>query len=107
MTLFILLLLAGILLLFGGGELLIRGAVSAAERMGVFLLFSGLVIAGFGTSSPELVVSLQAALQGSADIAVGNVVGSNMTNLLLIIGLSAMVSPLKVVIDRKSTRLNS
>lgn len=98
MTLFILLLLAGILLLFGGGELLIRGAVSAAERMGVSPLFSGLVIAGFGTSSPELVVSLQAALQGSADIAVGNVVGSNMTNVLLIIGLSAMVSPLKVVI---------
>lgn len=96
MILFILLLLAGILLLYGGGELLIRGAASAAERLGVSPLFSGLVIAGFGTSSPELVVSLQAALQGNSDIAVGNVVGSSITNILLIIGLSAMVSPLKV-----------
>lgn len=98
MITYIFLLLIGILLLYGGGELLIRGAVSAAERLGVSPLFSGLVIVGFGTSSPELIVSLQAVLQGSSDIATGNIVGSNITNILLILGICAIVTPLDVAI---------
>lgn len=98
MLTYILLLLIGILFLYGGGELLIRGAVSAAQRLGVSPLFSGLVIVGFGTSSPELIVSLQAALQGSSDIATGNIIGSNISNILLILGVSAMVAPLDVAV---------
>lgn len=77
---------------------MIRGAVSAAQRLGVSPLFSGLVIVGFGTSSPELIVSLQAALQGSSDIATGNIIGSNISNILLILGVSAMVAPLDVAV---------
>ena len=87
---------AGIGLLFAGGEALIRGALSAAKRLGVSPLLSGLVIVGFGTSAPELVVSVDAAINGQPDISVGNVVGSNIGNILLILGLCAMISPMAV-----------
>lgn len=87
---------AGIILLFFGGEALIRGALSAAKRLGVSPLLSGLVIVGFGTSAPELVVSVDAAINGQPDISVGNVVGSNIGNILLILGLCAMISPMAV-----------
>ena len=80
-------LLAGIVLLFGGGEALIRGAVAGAKRMGVSPLLTGLVVVGFGTSAPELVVSIDAAIREQPDIAVGNIVGSNIGNVLLILGL--------------------
>ena len=86
----------GIALLFAGGEALIRGALAAARRLGVSPLLSGLVIVGFGTSAPELVVSVDAALHQQPDIAVGNVVGSNIGNILLILGLSALITPLAV-----------
>lgn len=86
----------GIGLLFVGGEALIRGALSAAKRLGVSPLLSGLVIVGFGTSAPELVVSVDAAINGQPDISVGNVVGSNIGNILLILGLCAMISPMVV-----------
>lgn len=89
-------LLAGVGLLTVGGEALIRGALAAARRLNVSPLLSGLVIVGFGTSSPELVVSVDAALSGSPDIAVGNVVGSNIANILLILGLSATITVLRV-----------
>lgn len=96
MLIHIALLLLGILLLYGGGELLIKGAVSVAKKAGVSELFTGLVIVGFGTSFPELMVSVGAAMQGASDIAAGNVVGSNIGNTLLILGICATVVPLVV-----------
>ncbi|MEX0928531.1 MAG: calcium/sodium antiporter [Balneolales bacterium] len=92
----ILLLLLGIALLATGGEILIRGSVGAARFLGVSPLLSGLVIIGFGTSSPELVVSIDAAMNQQPDIAVGNIVGSNIGNILLILGICAFVRPLAV-----------
>ena len=87
-------LILGFVLLVVGGEGLVRGAVASATRLGVSPLFIGIVLVGFGTSTPELVTSLQAALAGSPGIAVGNVVGSNIANILLILGLSALLLPL-------------
>ncbi|WP_447927762.1 MULTISPECIES: calcium/sodium antiporter [unclassified Vreelandella] len=87
-------LLGGIALLTLGGEGLVRGAVAGAERLGVSALFTGLVIVGFGTSMPELMVSINAALGQQPDIAIGNVVGSNIGNVLLILGLCALIFPL-------------
>jgi cation:H+ antiporter len=85
---------AGLALLFVGGEGLVRGSVSIAERMRISKLVVGMVIVGFGTSTPELLVSLQAALAGSPEIAIGNVVGSNIANVLLILGLAALIWPI-------------
>lgn len=87
---------AGFLLLIGGGEALVRGAVSAAGRLGVSPLLIGLTIVGFGTSLPELLTSLTAALAGSPGLAVGNVLGSNIANLLLIVGLAALLRPIVI-----------
>jgi cation:H+ antiporter len=92
----ILFLLFGIAFLTVGGEALIRGSLAAAKRLGVSPLLSGLVIVGFGTSAPELVVSVNAAVDGLPDIAIGNVVGSNIGNILLILGICALISPLAV-----------
>jgi len=89
-------LLLGVALLTAGGEALIRGALAAANRLGVSPLLSGLVIVGFGTSMPELVVSVNAALDNKPDIAIGNVVGSNIGNVLLILGICALITPLAV-----------
>ncbi|WP_341937649.1 calcium/sodium antiporter [Marinimicrobium sp. C2-29] len=86
----------GLVLLTGGGEALVRGALALARRAGVSPLLAGLVIVGFGTSAPELVVSLEAALNNQPDIALGNVVGSNIANILLILGLSGLILPLSV-----------
>ncbi|HEV7266936.1 MAG TPA: calcium/sodium antiporter [Falsiroseomonas sp.] len=88
--------LGGLALLVLGGDLLVRGAVRIAERMGVSPLLIGLTLVGFGTSTPELMTSLQAALAGSPGIAVGNVVGSNIANILLIVGVSALMAPVAV-----------
>jgi len=88
------LLVAGLLLLVVGGEFLVRGAVALARRLGVSPLVIGLTLVGFGTSTPELVTSVQAALVGAPAIAVGNVVGSNIANILLIIGLAALITPI-------------
>jgi cation:H+ antiporter len=92
----ILLLLSGVVLLTAGGEALIRGSLAAARRLGVSPLLSGLIIVGFGTSAPELVVSIDAAVNGRPDIAIGNIVGSNIGNILLILGLCAVITPLAV-----------
>lgn len=90
----ILLIIAGLVLLTLGGESLVRGASSLASRMGLSPVLIGLTVVGFGTSTPELMVSLDAALGGSPDIALGNVVGSNIANILLILGLTALIWPI-------------
>jgi len=93
----LLLSLAGLVGLAIGGELLVRGAVGIAQKLGVSTLFTGLVIVGFATSMPEMVASVQASLAGSPEIAWGNVIGSNLANTLLILGVSALVSPIVLV----------
>jgi len=90
------LLLLGIGLLTAGGEALIRGALALAGRFGLSPLLSGLLIVGFGTSMPELVVSLDAVIDQRPDIAIGNVVGSNIANILLILGVCGAITPLAV-----------
>ncbi len=90
------LLLVGLVALFAGGESLVRGAVGIARRLAVPPLLIGLTVVGFGTSTPELLVSVDAALRNAPDIALGNVVGSNIANILLIVGLAALVRPIRV-----------
>ncbi|MPZ99811.1 MAG: calcium/sodium antiporter [Dehalococcoidia bacterium] len=92
----IVLFVVGLTLLVAGAELLVRGASRIAVTFGVSPLVVGLTIVAFGTSSPEMAVSVSSAYGGSADVAVGNVVGSNIFNVLLILGLSALVAPLVV-----------
>ncbi len=87
-------LIGGFILLFLAGELLVRGASNLAEKLGVQPLVVGIVIVGFGTSVPELATSVQAALKGAPGIAIGNVVGSNMANMLLVLGAGAVVYPI-------------
>jgi len=89
------LLLVGFVLLIVGADYLVRGAVSIAERLGVSPLIIGLTIVACGTSLPELVVSVRATLAGSAPLAIGNVVGSNICNILLILGTAALLAPLR------------
>ena len=79
-----------------GGDLLVRGAVALARAFGISPMVIGLTVVGFGTSLPELLTSLKAALAGSPGIAVGNVVGSNIANILLILGIAAVVQPIAV-----------
>jgi cation:H+ antiporter len=86
----------GLVLLVAGAEFLVRGAARLASRLGISPLVIGLTVVAFGTSAPELAVSVQAGLAGQADIAVGNVVGSNIVNVLLILGISALIVPLVV-----------
>jgi cation:H+ antiporter len=91
-TLFII----GLVLLIGGAEALIRGASRLAAAVGISPLVIGLTVVAFGTSAPELAVSVQSSYRGQADLAVGNVVGSNICNVILILGLSAAIAPLVV-----------
>jgi cation:H+ antiporter len=95
----ILYVLGGLAGLLAGGEYLVRGAVALAARLGISPLVIGLTIVGFGTSMPELVTSVQAAMIGAPGIAVGNVVGSNICNVLLILGLACVLSPIGVTRD--------
>jgi len=94
-----------LLLLFAGAEGLVRGSASLALRAGLSRLMVGLTIVAFGTSSPELVVSIKAALSQQGDIAVGNVVGSNTFNIAVILGLTALVCPIPV--HRQIIRLDA
>jgi cation:H+ antiporter len=87
---------AGLVALVAGAELLVRGASALALRFGISPLVIGLTVVAFGTSSPELAVSVRSGLAGQADIALGNVVGSNIFNVLAVLGLAALVSPLVV-----------
>ncbi|MFN4099186.1 MAG: calcium/sodium antiporter [Pararhodobacter sp.] len=90
-------LIAGLAGLFLGGEALVRGSVGIARRMAIPPLLIGLTVVGFGTSTPELLVSLDAAWRGVPDIALGNIIGSNIANILLIVGISALVWPIRVM----------
>lgn len=98
----ILLLLVGLALIVFGADWLVDGASAVARRAGISEFVIGLTIVGFGTSCPELVVSLTGAFQGNADISIGNVVGSNTFNTLLILGLTAVLAP--VAMTRENAR---
>lgn len=90
----IILIAIGLVALAGGGELLVRGAVGIAQKLGMSTLFTGLVIVGAATSMPEMVASVQAVASGSPEIAWGNIVGSNIANSLLILGGAALIMPI-------------
>jgi cation:H+ antiporter len=92
----VVLLLLGLVLLTAGAEALVRGSSSLAQRLGLTPLVVGLTVVAFGTSSPELVVSLKAAAGGQGDLALGNVVGSNIFNVGIILGLTALLCPIAV-----------
>ncbi|MFN0057763.1 MAG: calcium/sodium antiporter [Planctomycetota bacterium] len=90
------LLVAGLVVLVVGAELLVRGASRLARRLGISPVVIGLTVVAFGTSAPEMAVSVQSGLAGQADISVGNVVGSNIFNVLAVLGLAALITPLVV-----------
>ena len=94
-----LLFIIGVVLLVVGGDLLVKGAIGIAGRFNISPLLIGVTIVSFGTSAPELFVSLQATLDGSPAIAIGNVVGSNIANIGLVLGLTVCIKP--VVVNRK------
>ncbi len=93
------LLVASLLVMTLGAECLVRGAVAIAKRFGLSSFFIGLTIVGFGTSTPELCTSLVAAWKGTGDIAVGNVVGSNIFNIAVILGVTALICPIPLKLD--------
>lgn len=101
----ILLLIIGLVLIVGGANFLTDGASSLAAKFGVSPLIIGLTIVAFGTSAPELAVSVTSALHGNADISVGNVVGSNILNVLLIGGLTSVIRPLPIGLSTKKWEL--
>lgn len=97
-------LIAGLVLLVAGAEVLVRGAAKLAAQFGIPPLVIGLTVVAFGTSAPESAVSIQAALNNSGDLAIGNVIGSNIANVLLILGMTALVAPL--IVSRQLIRLD-
>lgn len=97
-------LIAGLVLLVAGAEVLVRGAARLAAQFGIPPLIIGLTVVAFGTSAPEMAVSVQSAFAGQGDIAVGNVVGSNIFNVLFILGLSALITPM--LVSRQLIRLD-
>lgn len=90
------LLILGLVFLIFGGDLLVRSAVSFAEKFGVSSFLIGVTVVSFGTSVPELMVSIQAAMDQAADIAIGNVLGSNIANIALVLGVSVVIRPLSI-----------
>jgi len=96
MFLAIFLLIIGLVMLVFGGEYLVKGAASLAKKWGISTLVVGLTVVAFGTSMPELVVNVFSAFKGATDIAVGNIIGSNISNIFLILGISALICPLLV-----------
>lgn len=94
MILAFLLFCVGVILLLVAGDILVRGAAALAHKWGVPSLIVGLTIVAFGTSAPELIVSVQAVLTGSSELAIGNVIGSNIANILLVLGLPALIMAL-------------
>ena len=97
-------LIAGLLLLIAGGNYLVKGGVAVAKRFKVPTLIIGMTIVAFGTSSPEFIVSLQSALQGHPEMSIGNVVGSNIANIGLILGITALILPMAV--NRTSVKID-
>ena len=92
----VLLVVASLVVLYFGADFLVKGSSSLAVRLGISPLVVGLTVVAFGTSAPELLVSVQSALEGNSGIAVGNVMGSNIFNVCAILGISAMIYPLRV-----------
>lgn len=90
----------GLVALFFGGEYLVRGATAIAKHFRLSPMVIGLTIVGFGTSAPEMLVSVQAAMAGQPAIAIGNVLGSNIANILLILGISALIAPLIIPVRK-------
>jgi len=99
MLMSIVFLVAGAIMLFYGAEWIVKGGANIAERLGIPSLVVGLTVVAFGTSLPELIVSITAAIEGSSAIAVGNVVGSNVANVGLVLGLSALIFPVTMNYD--------
>lgn len=97
-------LLFGLILLFFGGELLVKGSVALALRIRISTLVVGMTIVSFATSAPELFVSLEALLNGSSNIALGNIIGSNIANIALVLGITAMI--FRVQISKQTISLN-
>ena len=97
-------LIAGLVLLVAGAEVLVRGAAKLAAQFGIPPLVIGLTVVAFGTSAPETAVSVQSAFNGSGDLAIGNVIGSNIANVLLILGVTALIAPL--IVSRQLIRLD-
>lgn len=91
-----LLFIAGFFILIKGADLLVDGSSSVAKKLKIPTLVIGLTIVAFGTSTPELIVNVAASLQGSADIAIGNIIGSNIANILLVLGIAATIHPIKI-----------
>lgn len=104
MTVDILLLLLGFVALIGGGEFLVKGAVGIAAKARLSKLVIGMTVVSFGTSAPELIVSLHSASQGLPEIAIGNVLGSNIANIALVLGLTVIIFPMPV--SRNSIRFD-
>ena len=98
------LLILGLVVLVLGGESLVRGAVGFSAAMRISPLIVGMTVVAFGTSAPELIVSLTSALQGNPGIAIGNVVGSNIANIALVLGITVLIFP--IVADRQTKRLD-
>ncbi|MDO9624832.1 MAG: calcium/sodium antiporter [Pseudomonas sp.] len=97
-------LIAGLILLVAGAEVLVRGAAKLAAQFGIPPLVIGLTVVAFGTSAPETAVSVQAAFNNSGDLAIGNVIGSNIANVLLVLGATALIAPL--IVSRQLIRLD-
>ncbi len=96
MLVVIVLLVIGLIILISGAEVMVRGASSLSEKSGIPPIVIGLTVVAFGTSAPELIVNIFAALQGTTDLALGNVIGSNISNILLILGVASLIMNLKV-----------
>ncbi|TCC46073.1 calcium/sodium antiporter [Kribbella capetownensis] len=98
------LIVGGLVGLLGGAELLVRGGTGLALRFGIAPIVVGVTVVSLGTSMPELAIGIDAARQGSAGLAAGNIVGTNLVNLLLILGLSALIAP--IVLDTRTVRFD-
>ena len=97
-------LLLGLAVLIIGGEFLVKGAVGFSNKMKISPLVIGMTVVAFGTSAPELIVSIESALNGNSGIAIGNVVGSNIVNITLVLGLTVLIFP--IIADRQSKRID-
>ncbi|MEX0695842.1 MAG: sodium:calcium antiporter, partial [Rhodospirillales bacterium] len=86
--------IGGFIILIVAAEAMVRGAVVIADKLGISAMVIGMTVVAFGTSAPELMVSLQAALKGSTGLAIGNIVGSNIANVWLILGASCLITPI-------------
>ena len=97
-------LIAGFILLIKGADFFVKGASTIARKFGVPQIVIGLTVVAMGTSAPEAAVSISAAVSGNADITIGNVIGSNIMNVLVILGLTALIAP--IAVDRKAIKVD-